>query len=95
MVHKTCLTVLRSGDAFYHDEPDEHEREKFRTECWIEQCMFEERICARNEHPAFVPLQLQTPIPGMCRSITLYYVGLMIMCRSRYAGGSYFRTDRC
>ncbi|KAL5485961.1 DPB11_7 [Sanghuangporus weigelae] len=55
---------LVSGSIFYRNELSQTERQKFRTECWIEQCMFEERICAGDEHPAFVPLRIPTPLPG-------------------------------
>ncbi|KAL5525831.1 hypothetical protein ACEPAG_7168 [Sanghuangporus baumii] len=55
---------LVSGSTFYRNEPSQTERQKFRTECWIEQCMFEERICTEDEHPAFVPLRIPTPLPG-------------------------------
>ncbi|KAL5526618.1 DPB11 [Sanghuangporus sanghuang] len=55
---------LVSGSTFYRNEPSQTERQKFRTECWIEQCMFEERVCAGDEHPAFVPLRIPTPLPG-------------------------------
>ncbi|KAL5504090.1 DPB11 [Sanghuangporus vaninii] len=55
---------LVSGSTFYRNEPRQTERQKFRTECWIERCMFEERVCAWDEHPAFVPLRIPTPLPG-------------------------------
>ncbi|EJD06504.1 uncharacterized protein FOMMEDRAFT_165286 [Fomitiporia mediterranea MF3/22] len=58
------IVRLAGGNTFYLDEKDEMQRAKYRTECWVEQCMFEERICAAEEHPAFVPLRIPTPISG-------------------------------
>jgi DNA replication regulator DPB11 len=55
-----------SGSKLYRDEPDERERSKYRTECWLERCMFEERICSPAEHVSFTPLTIETPVPGKC-----------------------------
>ena len=49
---------------FWRDESDEGERAKFRTECWIERCIFEERICPPEEHVVFTPLKINTPVEG-------------------------------
>lgn len=56
--------VSCSGSKLYRDETDELEKSKYRTECWLERCMFEERICPPEEHVSFVPLGIEMPIPG-------------------------------
>ncbi|TFK81684.1 hypothetical protein K466DRAFT_666976 [Polyporus arcularius HHB13444] len=54
---------LVSGSNIFRQESDEEERAKYRTECWLERCMFEERICAPEEHVAFTPLKVEVPVP--------------------------------
>lgn len=51
----------------------------YRTECWIEQCIYEERLCARDEHPAFKPLDIATPIAGGFNCIFLKYCAELIV----------------
>jgi DNA replication regulator DPB11 len=52
-------------------EEDEALRRKYRTDCWLEQCIYEDRICAPEEQVAFVPLGIDIPVPGaLC---TNYY----------------------
>ncbi|KAF8963182.1 twin BRCT domain-containing protein [Flammula alnicola] len=34
---------------------------KYRTECWLEQCIYEDRICAPEEQVSFVPLLSRYP----------------------------------
>ncbi|KAI0667909.1 hypothetical protein C8Q78DRAFT_1195697 [Trametes maxima] len=58
------IVRLVSGSAIYRNEGDEAVRAKYRTECWLERCIFEERVCAPTEHVAFVPLAVPAPIPG-------------------------------
>ncbi|KAI0656497.1 hypothetical protein C8Q70DRAFT_1012254 [Cubamyces menziesii] len=58
------IVRLVSGSAIFRQEGDATERAKYRTECWLERCIFEERICAPEEHIAFVPLAVEAPIPG-------------------------------
>jgi DNA replication regulator DPB11 len=62
--------VTNSGGMFWQDEGDEREREKYRTECWVERCIFEERICAPDEHVVFTPLKINTPVEGALRLFT-------------------------
>ena len=50
----------------------------FRTECWIEQCIYEERLCARDEHPAFKPLDIKVPIDG-ARNLRVHVSGLSVV----------------
>lgn len=59
------MIFLRSGSKLYREEPDPVERAKFRTECWLERCIFEERICPPEDHISYVPVQIPTPIDGM------------------------------
>ncbi|KAI0327027.1 hypothetical protein GY45DRAFT_1257833 [Cubamyces sp. BRFM 1775] len=66
---------LVSGSAIFRQEGDETERAKYRTECWLERCIFEERICAPEEHIAFVPLAVEAPIPGS-EHMVISYSGL-------------------
>lgn len=66
---------LASGSSFYLNEPNPVERSKYRTECWIEQCIFEEKLCAVDKHPAFTPLSIVTPIPG-ADALKLHLSGL-------------------
>ncbi|KAF8512497.1 hypothetical protein JB92DRAFT_2928157 [Gautieria morchelliformis] len=55
---------LVSGGMFWREEDDENERAKYRTECWVERCIFEERICDPNEHVTFTPLKISCPVEG-------------------------------
>ncbi|KAI6039915.1 hypothetical protein EDC04DRAFT_3003286 [Pisolithus marmoratus] len=59
------IVRLISGSKLYRDEPDEVERTKYRTECWLEHSVFFERICAIEENVSFTPLAIPTPIPGV------------------------------
>ncbi|KAL1923796.1 uncharacterized protein VTP21DRAFT_8776 [Calcarisporiella thermophila] len=34
------------------------------TECWLERCLEEQRICSPDEHITFTPLSVSVPIPG-------------------------------
>lgn len=45
-------------------EEDEALRRKYRTDCWLEQCIYEDRICAPEEQVAFVPLGVEIPVQG-------------------------------
>lgn len=71
----TDILLLLSGSKLYQDEPDEHERSKYRTECWLERCMFEERICFPDEHVSFTPLTIETPVPGKTLVVLWYRLG--------------------
>jgi len=35
-----------------------------RTECWVEKCLYDERICDPDEHASFGPLKVTCPVPG-------------------------------
>ncbi|KAF9223241.1 hypothetical protein BS17DRAFT_833222 [Gyrodon lividus] len=58
------IVRLISGGKLYRDEPDAYERSKYRTECWLEHSVFNERICEPDENVSFTPLEMLTPISG-------------------------------
>ncbi|KJA25092.1 hypothetical protein HYPSUDRAFT_214141 [Hypholoma sublateritium FD-334 SS-4] len=58
------IVRLVSGSKIYRMEEDEYLRRKYRTDCWLEQCIYEERICAPDEQVSFVPLDIQLPVAG-------------------------------
>lgn len=58
------LTCYSSGSKFYRDEDSAVEKAKYRTECWLERCNYEERVCDPEEHVAFRPLGVHTPVRG-------------------------------
>ncbi|OCH94853.1 hypothetical protein OBBRIDRAFT_884411 [Obba rivulosa] len=69
------IVRLVSGSHLYRKEEDESLREKYRTECWLESCITQERICSPDEHIAFRPLGIETPISD-ADAVTLTYSGL-------------------
>jgi DNA replication regulator DPB11 len=54
------LKCVYSGSALFQAEPDAARRAKYRTECWLERCVFAGEVCGADAHPAFVPL----PVSG-------------------------------
>ena len=40
--------MLANSSQLYQLESDEREREKYRTECWLEACLHEERLCSER-----------------------------------------------
>ncbi|KAF5340459.1 hypothetical protein D9758_013575 [Tetrapyrgos nigripes] len=38
--------------------------EKFRTECWLERCIYEDRICPPEQNVCFTPVPVSCPIKG-------------------------------
>ncbi|KAF8193425.1 hypothetical protein BJ912DRAFT_241190 [Pholiota molesta] len=58
------IVRLVTGSKFYRMEEDEALRRKYRTDCWLEQCIYEDRICAPEEQVAFVPLGIDIPVPA-------------------------------
>ncbi|KAI1784898.1 hypothetical protein LXA43DRAFT_1186179 [Ganoderma leucocontextum] len=60
------IVVVRlvNGSSLFAAETDGGERAKYRTECWLERCLFEERVCLLEEHVAFTPLRAVLPIRG-------------------------------
>ncbi|KAF8629979.1 hypothetical protein AX17_005544 [Amanita inopinata Kibby_2008] len=69
------IVRLVSGSKIYREEPDEQQRRKYRTECWLERCLFEERICPYEDHITFVPLSIELPVTGS-EHIVMSFSGL-------------------
>jgi DNA replication regulator DPB11 len=61
--------VYSTGSKLYREELDEVERTKYRTECWLERCLHEERVCPHQDHVTFLPLGIQLPVPGLYLSL--------------------------
>lgn len=62
------LLTMISGSKLYREEHDKSLRIKYRTECWLERCIFEDRICPPEDHITFCPLSIETPVPGLSRT---------------------------
>ncbi|KAF8872587.1 hypothetical protein BD779DRAFT_1613786 [Infundibulicybe gibba] len=58
------IVRLVSGSKLYRMEIDKTQQLKYRTECWLERCIFRDKICPTEEHASFAPLKIETPIPG-------------------------------
>ncbi|KAJ7638247.1 hypothetical protein FB45DRAFT_902376 [Roridomyces roridus] len=58
------LVRLVSGSALYQAETCSSARTRYRTECWLEQCLFTSRLCAPDDHVSFTPLSVKLPIPA-------------------------------
>ncbi|KAG5636707.1 hypothetical protein H0H81_007103 [Sphagnurus paluster] len=69
------IVRLVSGSKIFRDEADESLRSKYRTECWLERCVFQESICPPEDHIAFTPLVIQPPVVG-AEKIALSFSGL-------------------
>ncbi|KAH8094535.1 hypothetical protein BXZ70DRAFT_1072697 [Cristinia sonorae] len=69
------IVRLVSGSKLFREEPDDSLRVKYRTECWLERCLYEERICGPDAHITFVPLSIETPIQG-AEEVNLSFSGL-------------------
>lgn len=72
-----------SGSKLFRDELDPHERAKYRTECWLERCIFEERICSPDEHVSFAPIPVPTPVDGACFHMPAFTTTLLTTRRDR------------
>ncbi|CAE6409609.1 unnamed protein product [Rhizoctonia solani] len=48
---------------------------KFRTDCWVEHCIFEDRLCSPEENVTYAPLKIELPVPG-AEFIKLHWTGL-------------------
>ncbi|ELU40634.1 PTCB-BRCT domain-containing protein [Rhizoctonia solani AG-1 IA] len=42
---------------------------KFRTDCWVEHCIFEDRLCSPEENITYAPLKVELPVPGLSNDI--------------------------
>ncbi|KAG6871928.1 hypothetical protein C0995_014791 [Termitomyces sp. Mi166 len=69
------IARLVSGSKLYMQEADETLRGKYRTECWLERCVFQERVCPPEDHITFLPLSISAPVPG-AEAIRLSFSGL-------------------
>ncbi|KAJ7576872.1 hypothetical protein C8J56DRAFT_1031650 [Mycena floridula] len=69
------IVRLVTGSKLYREEYDEDEKSKYRTECWLEQCIHEDRLCEADEHVAYLPLGIDIPIIG-AEEIRLSFSGL-------------------
>ncbi|KAJ6485242.1 hypothetical protein DFH09DRAFT_1458075 [Mycena vulgaris] len=69
------IVRLVSGSALYLAEPSSVACARYRTECWLECCLFADYLCAPSTHVSFVPLGVSLPVPGADR-ITLSFSGL-------------------
>ncbi|KAI0688222.1 hypothetical protein BC835DRAFT_1373595 [Cytidiella melzeri] len=69
------IVRLVSGSKFYREEADEHLRAIYRTECWLERCLSEWRVCSADEHLSFTPLKVAIPVPET-QGISLSVSGL-------------------
>ncbi|KXN83795.1 S-M checkpoint control protein rad4 [Leucoagaricus sp. SymC.cos] len=58
------IVRLVSGSKLYREETDPVLHSKYRTECWLERCIFEDRICPPDQDISFLPLAIQIPVPG-------------------------------
>ncbi|KAG6853350.1 hypothetical protein C0991_005081, partial [Blastosporella zonata] len=56
------IVRLVSGSKLYMKEADETLRGKYRTECWLERCVFQERVCPPEDHVTFLPLSIPVPV---------------------------------
>ncbi|KAF9554743.1 hypothetical protein CPC08DRAFT_726916 [Agrocybe pediades] len=55
---------LVSGSKLYRAEEDTKMRAKYRTECWLEQCIYADRVCEPEEQISSVPLGIEIPVFG-------------------------------
>ncbi|KAG6919626.1 hypothetical protein DXG01_003490 [Tephrocybe rancida] len=69
------IVRLVSGSKLYMQEADESLRGKYRTECWLERCVFQDRVCPPEDHVTFLPLNIQVPITG-AEAVRLSFSGL-------------------
>ncbi|KAF9007398.1 hypothetical protein BDQ17DRAFT_1237797 [Cyathus striatus] len=63
------IVRLVSGSKLYRAELDPSLKLKYRTECWLERCIFEDRVCPPEDHISFVPLGIEMPIRGAERIV--------------------------
>ncbi|KAF9450451.1 hypothetical protein P691DRAFT_725915 [Macrolepiota fuliginosa MF-IS2] len=57
------IVRLVSGSKLYREEADPNLRSKYRTECWLERCIFEDQVCPPDKDISFIPLAIEVPIP--------------------------------
>jgi DNA replication regulator DPB11 len=59
------LAHLISAAPFFRDA-SRQDKARFRTECWVEQCLFEGRIADPEENIVYSPLRTKVPVEGVC-----------------------------
>ncbi|KAK0202902.1 hypothetical protein DFS33DRAFT_940575 [Desarmillaria ectypa] len=69
------LVRLVSGSKFFRSEMDPEQRKKYRTECWLERSIFEERLCDPEAHVSFSPLGIEVPLPD-AEKVLISFSGL-------------------
>ncbi|KAK0457641.1 uncharacterized protein EV420DRAFT_470883 [Desarmillaria tabescens] len=69
------LVRLVSGSKFFRSEMDPEQRKKYRTECWLERSIFEERLCDPEDHVSFSPLGIEVPVPN-AEKVLISFSGL-------------------
>ena len=74
------IGLVISGSKLYREEDNPILQTKYRTECWLEQCIYEERICAAEDHVSFVPLAIDIPISGWRLPLFLLGYFLTYIC---------------
>ncbi|KAG7088076.1 hypothetical protein E1B28_012107 [Marasmius oreades] len=65
--HSVDFVIVRlaSGSSLFCGLPSSASasyRSKFRTECWLESCIFQERVCEPSQHVSFTPVGIPCPI---------------------------------
>ncbi|TFY52675.1 hypothetical protein EVJ58_g9881 [Rhodofomes roseus] len=88
------IVRLVSGSNFFRQEGDEDERRKYRTECWLERCIFDERICLPEEHVAFLPLSIPIPVDGESLFHLSRYSSLIVVVGAERIVLSYSGLDQ-
>ncbi|XP_006458959.1 hypothetical protein AGABI2DRAFT_183783, partial [Agaricus bisporus var. bisporus H97] len=58
------IVRLVSGSKLYREEMDASARLKYRTECWLERCIFEDQLLPPDKDSSFIPLAIDVPISG-------------------------------
>lgn len=69
------LVRLVSGSKFFRSEMDQEQRMKYRTECWLERSVFEEKHCDPEAHVSFTPLGIEVPLPN-AEKVLISFSGL-------------------
>ncbi|KAJ7047172.1 hypothetical protein C8F04DRAFT_1387638 [Mycena alexandri] len=55
---------LVSGSPLFFADPSPASRARYRTECWLEQCLFTDVLVPPEAHCCFVPLGVKGPLDG-------------------------------
>ncbi|KAJ4473759.1 hypothetical protein J3R30DRAFT_3511458 [Lentinula aciculospora] len=63
---KVDIIIVRlvSGSNIFCSIQSPSVQEKFRTECWLEKCLYEENLCSPDRHITFTPVSVRCPIVG-------------------------------